>query len=227
MDVVIDFCARSSVGDSALRAHDEAAYLLEWALPAEAKKGDIGILFAGGRRRCYLGWEQSRRDDLRLIIDRVTRVAIAELSLWLAPWQPNPSGGFEGGFRYLAPSDLPNLSVGMRVDGVSPPLWARWHSAHADLRLVESRLTKANLPVQRHEGHLWLALDLEPDVGAATRQIASLASQVVKLYKVAVDWTDHLTASAADGRHDPHLRRPPSASTTARYPAYSRGVSAR
>lgn len=57
MAVVIDYCARPSVGETALRAHNEAAYLLEWALPPDARKGDIGILFAGGRRRCYLGWE--------------------------------------------------------------------------------------------------------------------------------------------------------------------------
>lgn len=55
--MVIDFCARPSVGESALRAEDEAVYKYEWALPSEAAKGDVAVLFAGGRRQCYLGWE--------------------------------------------------------------------------------------------------------------------------------------------------------------------------
>lgn len=55
--MVIDFCARPSVGESALRADDEAVYMYEWALPSEARKGDVAVLFAAGRRQCYLGCE--------------------------------------------------------------------------------------------------------------------------------------------------------------------------
>jgi 5-methylcytosine-specific restriction endonuclease McrA len=55
--VVIDFCARPSVGESALRADDEAVYMYEWALPGLTRKGDVAVLFAAGRRQCYLGWE--------------------------------------------------------------------------------------------------------------------------------------------------------------------------
>lgn len=128
---------------------------------------------------------RDRKDDLRLIIDRVTRVAIERLSLELLPWRPNPAEGLEGGYRYLGQSGLPNLAVGMRLDNASPPLWVRWHWRTADVRLVELRLAEGHTVV-KHEGHLWLPLDLKPDVGVATRQIESLVSQVVDLYKTAV-----------------------------------------
>jgi hypothetical protein len=135
------------------------------------------------------GW-RSRKDDVRLIIDRVSRSAITELTLPLAPWQSRAFGGLDGGFRYLAPSDLPNLAVGMRVDEQDPPLWARWHRRTADLALAESRLKAAGYAVQRNDDGLWLPLELRPDAGAATGQIASLVSQVVQLYKTAVAWTE-------------------------------------
>lgn len=110
--------------------------------------------------------------------------------LLLPPWQPNPSQGLAGGFRYLAPPNLPNLAVGLRQDGTSPPLWVRWHHRTADIHLVEARLTQAGYRVASHEGHLWLPLDLPPDIGSATRQIQSLVAQVVNVYKVAVDWAN-------------------------------------
>lgn len=66
------------------------------------------------------GW-RNRKEDLRFIIGRVTEEAIARLSLPLAPWQANPSGVLEGGFRYLAPSALPNLAVGMRLEKRARP----------------------------------------------------------------------------------------------------------
>lgn len=42
-------------------------------------------------------------------------------------WQPNASGGLAGGFCYLAPADLPNVAVVLRLDEKAPPFWARWH----------------------------------------------------------------------------------------------------
>lgn len=135
------------------------------------------------------GW-QGRKDDLRLIGDRVSRKAIVELSLPLAPWQPRAFDGLDGGFRYLAPSDLPNLAVGIRVDEQSPPLWVRWHLRYADLAVVEKRLAEAGFAAQRSANSLWLPLDLAPDTGSATRQIDSLVAQVVRLYKVAVAWAE-------------------------------------
>lgn len=135
------------------------------------------------------GW-RGRREDLRLLIDRVTREAIAQLSLPSAPWQPNPSGGLDGGFRYLAPRDLPNLAVGMRQDEVSPPLWVRWHRQYADMGVVESRLTEAGHSPHRHQGHIWLPLKIKPASGSATDQIEDLVSQVVAVYRTAVNW-DH------------------------------------
>lgn len=135
------------------------------------------------------GW-RNRKEDLRFIIGRVTEEAIARLSLPLAPWQANPSGGLEGGFRYLAPSALPNLAVGMRLDETGPPLWVRWHQRTADIGLVERRLTEAGRTPQRHEGHLWLPLGIKPDSGSATCQIDRLVSQVVDLYNIAVGRID-------------------------------------
>lgn len=146
-------------------------------------------------------WRRNRKEDLRLLIDRVTREAIAQLSLPFAPWQPNPSGGLDGGFRYLpppdggfrylAPPDLPNLAVGMRQDELSPPLWVRWHSQYADMGVVESRLTEAGHTPQRHQGHIWLPLKIKPASGSATDQIEELVLQIVALYKTAVNWDDH------------------------------------
>jgi hypothetical protein len=135
---------------------------------------------------------RSRTDDLRLVIDRVTREATAELSLRLMPCQSNAYEGLEGGFRYVASPGLPDLAVGIRLDAASPPLWARWHRRTADIGLVESRLNEAGHAVQKHLDQLWLPLELKPDIGSATRQIEDLVSQVVRLYKIAVDWTEPL-----------------------------------
>jgi 5-methylcytosine-specific restriction endonuclease McrA len=60
--VLIDFCARPSLGEPALLADDEGAYMYEWALPSDARKGDVAVLFAAGRRQCYLGWESILSD---------------------------------------------------------------------------------------------------------------------------------------------------------------------
>jgi hypothetical protein len=136
------------------------------------------------------GTWRDRKDDLRLIIDRVTREATATLTLRHAPWQAKSSGGLDGGYRYLAPPDLPNLAVGMRLDDGSSPLWVRWHWRTADIKKVRIRLTNAGHKVQDYVDHLWLPLELEPDVGSSTRQIESLVSQVVELYKTAVAWSD-------------------------------------
>src|SRR5437764_15467184 len=85
----------------------------------------------------------TRADELRLVIDRVTREVTAQLKLVSLPWQPNPSAGFEGGFRYVGEADRPNLAVGMRSDGTPPPLWVRWRQTTAYIALVESRSTES------------------------------------------------------------------------------------
>ena len=92
--------------------------------------------------------------------------------------------------RYLAPPRLPNLVVGMRRDGADPPLWARWHRHTPDFDLVERRLIDAGYFVQHDQRHLWLPLELAPDAGFATAQIASLVSHVVQSYEAAVGRQD-------------------------------------
>lgn len=133
------------------------------------------------------GWHD-RKDDLRLMIDRVTRAATTELSLAPLPWVPHGSNGLEGGFRYIGAPDQPNMTVGIRADGLDPPLWARWISNYADLISVEERLTQAGRPFHKLDGRLWVQLEIQPDTGSATRQIAHLVDQVVALYKISVDW---------------------------------------
>lgn len=58
MGVVIDFCARPHIGVNNLDSKDDADWFFEWNLPEHTRVGDIGVLFAGGRRRCYLGLEK-------------------------------------------------------------------------------------------------------------------------------------------------------------------------
>jgi hypothetical protein len=135
------------------------------------------------------GWHD-RKDDLRRIIDRVTREATTELSLAPLPWVPHGSNGLEGGFRYIGASGQPNLAVGMRADGLDPPLWVRWISNYADLVLVEARLTQAGHLFHKLDGRLWVPLEIQADTGSAKRQIAHLVDQIVALYKISVDWNE-------------------------------------
>ena len=134
------------------------------------------------------GW-RDRMDDLKLVIDRVTREATARLSIKPLPWQSRPSGGFAGGFRYLGETNLPNLAVGAR-EGGDAPFWVRWHHKTPDFKAVGARLTPAGYQLHSDDNGLWLPLDIEPDFGVATGQIASLIAQVVQLYKLAVDRPD-------------------------------------
>lgn len=133
-------------------------------------------------------WLQ-RTDDLRKIIERVTRQAMTELSLGGPgglPWQGRPVDGLEGGFRYLGVSNRPNLAVGMRTGETHRPLWVRWHKTTPEIECVEERLADKGYEVEKHDGHLWLPLELEADSGSATRQINSLVEQVVTLFKVSL-----------------------------------------
>ncbi|MDP9441304.1 MAG: HNH endonuclease [Actinomycetota bacterium] len=57
MGTVIDFCARPHVGLSALGSDDILDWWYEWKLPEDTRKGDTAVLFAGGRRSCYVGLE--------------------------------------------------------------------------------------------------------------------------------------------------------------------------
>lgn len=132
------------------------------------------------------GW-RDRIGDLELVIKRVTQEASAQLSIAILPWQTRGSGGFGSGFRYVAESGLPNLAVGARDNVDGPPLWARWHHKTPDFKAVGPRLAQAGYQAREDDTGLWLPLELEPDFGPATRQIASLVSQVVQLYKLAVD----------------------------------------
>lgn len=132
------------------------------------------------------GW-RDRTDDVRLMIDRVTREATTELSLALLPWVPRGSNGLEGGFRYIGGSGQSDLAVGMRADGRDPPLWVRWISYYADLVLVEERLMQAGNQFEKLDGRLWVPLDIQADTGSARRQVAHLVNQIVALYKVSAD----------------------------------------
>ncbi len=125
-----------------------------------------------------------------MVIDRVTRAATAELSLAPLPWQPKPSAGTEGGFRYIGAPGEPNLCVGMRADDADPPLWVRWHRETTDIELVRPLLEAAGYKPVSHEGHLWMPLAIEPASGGAGRQIVRLTSQVVRLYRTAAALPD-------------------------------------
>lgn len=133
-------------------------------------------------------WLQ-RTDDVRNVIERVTREAIAKLSLGSLPWQVKPVDGLEGGFRYLGVSNRPNLAVGMRTGETQRPLWVRWHRTTPEIESVERRLKHLGYGVEKQDEHLWVALELEPDFGSATRQINDLLEQVVTLYNISVGWT--------------------------------------
>lgn len=133
---------------------------------------------------------RSRKDDLRLVVNRITRGAAAELSLEPLPWQPRSSAGTEGGFRYIGAPGEPNLCVGMRVDETDPPLWVRWHRETTDIELVRPRLEAAGYKPVSHEAHLWVPLAVEPATGGAGRQIVSLTSQIVRLYRTAAALPD-------------------------------------
>jgi hypothetical protein len=141
---------------------------------------------------------RKRLDDLHAIVDRVTREATVELEgrglrVSLLPWQPRPSAGLLGGFRYIGEPDQPNLAVGMpstdvrtvemRAKGIDPPLWIRWHGATTDASEVQPRLRDRGIDTIRDaSGLVWHALRLEPDVGIADRQIAELTAQVVDAF---------------------------------------------
>jgi len=73
----------------------------------------------------------------------------------------------------------------MRADETDPPLWVRWHRETTDIELVRPRLEAAEYAPISHEGHLWVPLTIEADTGGATRQIASLISEAVQLYRTA------------------------------------------
>jgi hypothetical protein len=134
------------------------------------------------------GWRQ--RDDLGLIIDGATRAATENLDLRLAPWQPRLSGGLSGGFRYIAPAPpLPSLAVGSRTDSLDPPLWVRWHRQTPDITAATIRLGAAGYRVERFAGHYWLPLHIPPDRDTAASQVATLAAQIVTLYRISAGLT--------------------------------------
>jgi hypothetical protein len=60
--VVVDYCRRLVVGEPALRSDDYLAWRFERELPADTRRGDVGVMFAGGRRQCYIGWETIESD---------------------------------------------------------------------------------------------------------------------------------------------------------------------
>lgn len=114
---------------------------------------------------------------------RAARVTLLALKSY--PWQPNPSQGLAGGYRYLGDAVRPELAVGMRVDVYQPLLWVRWHSGTIGFTGIEPRLKSAGHRPERHDGHLWLALTMTPQLGPATEQIANLSAQVVTLFNIA------------------------------------------
>ena len=144
---------------------------------------------------------QHRIDDLRAMIDRVTKQATATLracgmNTAPLPWQPNPSEGLLGGFRYIGEPGQPNLAVGIAAPGalsaeldtrlLDSPLWIRWHRATTDAERVQERLRSKGLPAFRdRSGLVWMPVDLTGDVGLADRQIDSLVDQVVAAYEAA------------------------------------------
>jgi 5-methylcytosine-specific restriction endonuclease McrA len=116
MAVVVDFCRSPSVGEPALRKADEAAYMSQWELPDETRKGDIGILFAAGRRRCYLGWETIESNW------RVGRSGLWEgedhvLANWHLFREPIPAAEVEEAIGFRAPSGpcVVDEAVGRRL----------------------------------------------------------------------------------------------------------------
>lgn len=57
MGTVVDFCARPSVGLASLGSDDVLDWWHEWELPEDTRKGDTGVLYAAGRRSCFVGLE--------------------------------------------------------------------------------------------------------------------------------------------------------------------------
>ena len=134
------------------------------------------------------------------IIGQVTQQANTLLALKLKPypWQPNPSQGLAGGYRYLGDGVgvRPELAVGMRVDVYQPLLWVRWHSGTPGFMGIEPRLKSAGHRPERHDGHLWVALTMTPQLGPAAEQIANLSAQVVTLFNIAAGEAPSSASSA-------------------------------
>lgn len=75
-------------------------------------------------------------------------------------------------------------------ESCSAPKGHGGNSDTPDFTAIAPRLAAAGYAVEEYEGHLWLPLQLAPDVGSATHQIDNLVAQVVRLHKTAIDWSD-------------------------------------
>lgn len=58
MAVVIDFCREPSVGVPPLRSRGSFAGWEHWVVPDDTKRGDVAVLYAGGRRNVYVGTDK-------------------------------------------------------------------------------------------------------------------------------------------------------------------------
>lgn len=134
------------------------------------------------------GHWRNRIDDLRLIVDRVTREATARVGIRPLPLQTKAKEGFLAGYRYIGQGAIPHIAVGIRDGDFREPLWARWHRTTGDLRAVAERLKRNSYEPNMSGGHLWLPLTIEPSLGAASSQIEDLSSEVALLFTIAAEW---------------------------------------
>lgn len=165
-------------------AIDSAADLDQLIGAARALRGSDVAAFSA--RELTGAWRQ-RREDVAVLIERVSEDATRTLGFKLAPWQTRALDGLEGGYRYIGIGGEAVVAVGVREACASPVLWVRWHRSTEQFRLIAARLVGMGITPQESGGHLWVPLNLVPDTGVATRQIENLASEVEELYRVAAD----------------------------------------
>jgi hypothetical protein len=146
------------------------------------------LLFREDRRRLAREVMQVLNEDFRtaMAVERLHE----QLERQQAAQRANTEGTYWADRGRRRQAQQPTQCVGMRADEADPPLWVRWHRGTTAYELVRSRLEAAGDEPVHHQGHLWVPLAIEPATAAAGRQIVSLTSQVVRLYRTAAALPD-------------------------------------
>lgn len=155
MAVVIDFCRRPSVGESALRSGDEATWWGEWELPDETRRGDTGLLFAAGRRQCFIGvesiesgWKRMRsgphagdwyvESTWRLFRNPISAAAVEEATGFRAPRDCAVLDDLDGQ-RVEAFLRRPRSQEALAIEGIVTEVRRRSRSRNPRLRTEKLR----------------------------------------------------------------------------------------
>lgn len=135
---------------------------------------------------------QDRLADLRKLVDQASAVLHDHLSSGrLYPTQPADRQGFLSGYRYVCTEPNFCLAVGVRSHDVAPkgPFWLRWHRDTGGGRSVDSiasALDRAGLQPVWGSGHVWVHLEVTPDVG--TRQVVrELVDQALRAHAATLE----------------------------------------